>query len=203
MLEEESYKEIMLKYIFAKKTLEVKLDCLVSEYELKNEYTIVEHVKSRIKSEESAIGKLKRKNLPITCDNLVKHVHDMIGIRIVCSFLADVYELVNLIKNSGQFKILDESDYIKCPKTSGYVSYHLNILVPIYWEKKVEYVEAEIQIRTVAMDFWASSDHKLRYKFPINIPEELENEMLICSNDIILLDKKMQRLYNAIKKYQE
>lgn len=201
-IEEKEYEELMLKYGFAKKTLETELDILLEEYEFKNGYTPVEHIKSRLKSKESAIKKLERKGYDISPENIKNHVHDMVGSRIVCSFLDDVYNIVEIIKTSNKFKIKDESDYIKNPKDSGYVSYHLNVLVPIYLQKDVEYIETEIQIRTVAMDFWASLDHKLRYKLPEDIPVYLQREMLECSEDIKILDTKMQHLYEIVKKYQ-
>lgn len=188
--------EILLKYEFALEMLETQLDILIKGYVFKNKYNPVEHVKSRIKSQDSAVKKLQKKNYEVTIDNLVNHVHDMIGVRIVCSFLTDVYEIVNLIKDSKQFKIKEEKDYITNPKDTGYISYHLIIEVPIVIDNKTEYVEAEIQIRTIAMDFWASLDHKIQYKFK-EIPEEIKDEMYKCSLDIERLDEKM----NELKKY--
>ena len=114
-----------------------------------------------------------------------------------------MYDIVNIIKSSKNFKIKNENDYIKNPKDSGYSSYHLNILIPIHLEQKLEYVEAEIQIRTVAMDFWASLDHKLQYKLPQDIPVYLERELLSCSDEIKIMDAKMQHLYDIVKKYTD
>lgn len=193
--------EILLKYEFALEMLETQLDILIKGYVFKNKYNPVEHVKSRIKSQDSAIKKLQKKNYEITIDNLINHVHDMIGVRIVCSFLTDVYEIVNLIKDSKQFKIKEEKDYITNPKDTGYISYHLIIDVPIVVDNKIEYVEAEIQIRTIAMDFWASLDHKIQYKFK-EIPEEIKNEMYKCSLDIEALDEKMNELRKFVKNYK-
>lgn len=192
--------EILLKYEFALEMLETELDILIKGYVFKNKYNPVEHVKSRIKSQDSAIKKLQNKNYEITIDNLVNHVHDMIGVRIVCSFLTDVYEIVSLIKDSNQFKIKEEKDYIAKPKDTGYISYHLIIEVPIVIDNKTEYVEAEIQIRTIAMDFWASLDHKIQYKFK-EIPEEIKNEMYKCSLDIEALDEKMNELKKFVNNY--
>lgn len=203
LIDQEKFSELLLKYSFAKKTLETELDVLLKEYEFHNGHSPVEHTKSRIKKEDSAIKKLEDKGYALTTDNIVAHVHDMVGIRIVCSFLSDVYDIVDIIKSSHQFKIKDESDYIKTPKSSGYISYHLNVLVPIHLKNKTEYIEAEIQIRTIAMDFWASLDHKLRYKLPKEIPAKLERDMIDCSDDIKFLDLKMQNLYELVKKYQE
>lgn len=192
--------EILLKYEFALEMLETQLDILIKGYVFKNKYNPVEHVKSRIKSQDSAIKKLQNKNYEVTIDNLIGHVHDMIGVRIVCSFLTDVYEIVKLIKDSNQFKIKEEKDYIAKPKDTGYISYHLIIEVPIVVDNKTEYVEAEIQIRTIAMDFWASLDHKIQYKFK-EIPEEIKKEMYKCSLDIEALDEKMNELKKFVNNY--
>lgn len=194
-------KELMLKYSFALEVLKTEINILIKNYEYKNNYNPVEHIKSRIKSKESAIKKLDKKGYDLTYENLEKHVHDMVGIRIVCSFMSDVYEIINLIKGSKQFKILEEKDYINDPKDSGYSSYHINLLVPIHLDNKIEYVEAEVQVRTIAMDFWASLDHKIRYKFPSEIPDEVKEEMFNCSLDIRTLDDKMENLSQIMKKY--
>ena len=196
-------KELMLKYSFALEILKTEMNILIKNYEHKNNYNPVEHIKSRIKTKESAIKKLEKKGYDLTYENLEKHVHDMVGLRIVCSFVSDVYEVVDLIKNSKQFKIKEEKNYIINPKDSWYSSYHLNVLVPIHLDDETEYVEAEIQIRTIAMDFWASLDHKIRYKFPSEIPDEVKEEMFNCSLDIRMLDNKMENLSQVMKKYNE
>lgn len=186
--------ELMLKYEFALKTLETQLDVLIKEFEFNHQYNPVEHIKSRIKSEQSALKKLDKKGLSHNVDNIFNHVHDMIGIRIVCSFLSDVYDIVNMIKNSPQLKLKEEKDYIKNPKDTGYISYHLIVLVPIYLNENTEYIEAEIQIRTIAMDFWASLDHKIQYKFPGSLPKYVKDELYQCSLTIKDLDNRMNQL---------
>ena len=198
--EQQLLEETLLKYEFALEMLETELDILIKGHVFKTKYNPVEHVKSRIKSQDSAIKKLERKNYEITVNNLRKHVHDMIGVRIVCSFLTDVYEVVNLIKKSNQFKIKEEKDYIANPKDTGYISYHLIIEVPIFVDNKTEYIDAEIQIRTIAMDFWASLEHKIQYKFK-EIPEEVKKEMYHCSLDIEALDEKMNELKKYVNNY--
>lgn len=202
-IDPQEWEEMLLKYKFAKTMLEAELEVLLKEYEYKNKTNPVEHIKSRLKSESSILKKLENKGYEITVENVEKHIHDIVGFRIVCSFLSDVYDIVNIIKSSKTFKIKNESDYIANPKDTGYISYHLNILVPIHLEQNLEYVEAEIQIRTVAMDFWASLDHKLQYKLPKEIPVYLQRELLSCSDEIKILDAKMQHLYEIIKKYTE
>ena len=191
----------MLKYNLALDLLETQLNMLIKEFEFKNKYNPVEHIKSRLKSEKSAIEKLKRKGYELSINNLNLHIHDMIGVRIVCSFISDVYDIVKIIKNSKQFKIKSEKDYIENPKDTGYISYHMIVLVPIYFDDNIEYVEAEIQIRTVAMDFWASLDHKIQYKFPKNIPKEVKEELFNCSLVIQALDKKMYELNQNVRNY--
>lgn len=203
LINEREVSELMLKYNFALQLLETQFNMLIKEFEFKNKYNPVEHMKSRLKTEKSIIDKLNKKGYEVTTKNMILHVHDIIGIRIVCSFLDDVYDIVDIIKSSKQFKIKEEKDYIKNPKTTGYMSYHLIVLVPIYLNETVEHVEAEIQIRTSAMDFWASIDHKVQYKFPSEIPEEVKKEMYNCSLDIRKLDEKMQQLNEFVNKYNE
>ena len=203
LINEREVSELMLKYNFALQLLETQFNILIKEFEFKNKYNPVEHMKSRLKTEKSIIDKLNKKGYEVTTKNMILHVHDIIGIRIVCSFLDDVYDIVDKIKSSKQFKIKEEKDYIKNPKSTGYMSYHLIVLVPIYLNETVEHVEAEIQIRTSAMDFWASIDHKVQYKFPSEIPEEVKKEMYNCSLDIRKLDEKMQQLNEFVNKYNE
>ena len=202
-INENEWDKMLLKYKFAKTILEAELEILLKEYEYRAGNSPVEHIKSRLKSEKSILKKLEDKGYDKTVEIVEKHIHDIVGFRIVCSFLSDVYDIVNIIKSSKNFKLKGENDYIKNPKETGYSSYHLNILVPIYLEEKLEYVEAEIQIRTVAMDFWASLDHKLQYKLPEDIPVYLERELLSCSDEIKIMDLKMQNLYDIVKKYTD
>ena len=202
-INENEWDKMLLKYKFAKTILEAELEILLKEYEYRAGNSPVEHIKSRLKSEKSILKKLEDNGYDKTVENVEKHIHDIVGFRIVCSFLSDVYDIVNIIKSSKNFKLKGENDYIKNPKETGYSSYHLNILVPIYLEEKLEYVEAEIQIRTVAMDFWASLDHKLQYKLPEDIPVYLERELLSCSDEIKIMDLKMQNLYDIVKKYTD
>jgi len=200
-LESDDIALLMLKYSFALEMLETELNILIKEYEYKNSYNPVEHVKSRIKNQRSIEDKLEKKGYKLNTHNIMNHVHDMIGVRIVCSFMTDIYDIVGLIKNSKQFKIKEEKDYISNPKETGYISYHLILLVPIYLNENVEYVEAEIQIRTIAMDFWASLDHKIQYKFPNSIPERVKEELFNCAIDIKSLDHKMNQLNEIVRKY--
>lgn len=198
-INDKEIKALLLKYDFGLKILKTSIEILVSEFEYKYEYNPVEHTKSRIKSLDSAAKKLERKGLEVTPENIRNYVHDMIGVRIVCSFLSDVYEIVDRIRVSSRIIVKEESDYIKNPKRSGYTSYHMNVLVPIDIDNTTEYVEAEIQIRTVSMDCWASLDHKLRYKLPKTIPEYIENSMYERALEMMEHDRKMQILNDMVK----
>ena len=198
----DEFSHLMLKYEFVIEKLKTELDILIKEYEYKNKYQPVDHIKSRIKTKESAIKKLERKGYDITLDNLKDHIHDMVGIRVVCSFLSDVYDIVDIIEKSKILKIKEKRDYIKNPKKSGYSSFHLIVLVPMRLDEEVEYIQAEIQIRTMAMDFWASLDHKIQYKFN-GIPMEVQNEMYKCSLAIKSLDSKMIDLNEIARKHKD
>ena len=199
MEEDKELEGLILKYTAALKTLETQISILLQDYEHKNNYNPVEHIKSRIKSYDSATKKLISRGYEITAKNIEEHVHDMVGLRIVCSFLSDVYEIVKIIEDSDQIKIRDKKDYISNPKDTGYYSYHLLVYVPVYLIDGVTLVEAEIQIRTVAMDFWASLDHKITYKFKGEIPEEIKEGMHKCAEDIHALDQKMLKLNNEMQ----
>ena len=195
----EDYKELLLKYNAALKTLETQIAILIQDYEFKNHYNPVEHVKSRIKSYDSIVNKLKSRDYDVTVENIENHIHDVVGLRIVCSFLSDVYAIVKLLEDSDQITVHTKKDYISNPKDSGYSSYHLLVYVPVYLFDGVEMVEAEIQIRTVAMDFWASLDHKIRYKFKGDIPNQIQENMYKCALDINDLDQKMVDMNNQMR----
>lgn len=197
---QKDYKEMMLRYVFAKKKIETDLEILLQEYAYKVGYNPVEHIKSRIKSYDRIVDKLRRKNQKITTDNIQRYVCDVVGVRIICSFLKDVYTIVDIIGSTGEFIVKSEKDYIVEPKPSGYRSYHMIVLVPIYLENRTEYIQVEIQIRTVAMDCWASLDHKLRYSFLDSIDENLEKELVASANDMLKIDKKMQYISNVLNK---
>jgi len=193
--------EFMLKNEFAKQLLETQLNILIKEFEYNNKYNPVEHIKSRIKTKKSIEEKLIKKGYEYNLKNIESHVHDIIGIRIVCVFLSDVYDIVKMIKKTGQFEIVNEKDYIETPKETGYISYHLIVKVPVYLKETVEYIKAEIQIRTMAMDFWASIDHKIQYKFK-EAPLEVQNELYQRSLDIKSLDNRMNQLNKIVRQYE-
>ena len=196
------FNDFYTKYEYGMKMLETELEILLHAFELEHGYTPVEHMKSRLKTMPSMKRKLESKGYEPSIQNIEKHVSDIIGCRIVVSFLSDVYDVVSLISHSPNIIIKERKDYISSPKESGYSSYHLIVLVPVYLEHHVEYIQAEIQVRTVAMDFWASLDHKIRYKFKETIPVEVQEEMEEYAKDIQELDRKMYHLNQVMNKYQ-
>ena len=191
---------LMVNYSAALKILKTELEILSDEFEYSHKYNPIEHIKCRIKSYDSIMDKLERKGLDKNINNIIEYVNDVVGVRVVCSFLPDVYEIVNIIQKSKTLKIIEEEDYIKDPKDSGYSSYHLIVSVPVPLSIGTVYVKAEIQIRTVAMDFWASLDHKISYKFPQPdaLPAEVYEELKNSSDVIKQLDKKMAHLVGIV-----
>lgn len=192
--------EIMVNYVAALKVLKTELEILSDEFEYSHKYNPVEHIKCRIKSYESILSKLEKKGLEKTNENVVNYINDIVGVRVVCSFIPDVYELVNIIEKSKNIKVIKKKDYIKNPKDNGYTSYHLIVSVPVNLSTGTKEVKAEIQIRTIAMDFWASLDHKISYKLSssVKVPQEVMEELKNSSETIQNLDKKMAELIGIV-----
>jgi len=195
--------ELLEEYEFGQKMLETELDILIKEFTKRRNYNPVEHMKSRIKSKKSILRKIEKKNLDYTAKSVQENISDIIGFRIVCTFVTDVYDIVKMIEDCKEIRIIEKKNYIQNPKESGYSSYHLIVKVPVYLATGVKYIEAEIQIRTVTMDFWASFDHKIRYKFSGSIPEEVEQEMARYSKEVKAIDQKMLDLNDLVNRYNE
>ena len=196
---EKDYEELYVKYTLAMRKLEAELKNLVDAYRFNNPNDdIVDHTKSRIKTFESASKKLKRKGISVSPENMEKTLCDMVGFRIVCPFEEDVYKMVDLIKSTDIFVVEKENDYIAEPKASGYSSYHIDVAIPIKFKGEVNYVFGEIQVRTMAMDLWATLDHKLRYKVSDNIQNELDPEFQARAKDMRRFDYRMQCLKDEI-----
>ena len=194
---------LMLKYQLAMEVLSNDIDTLVKEYVNKNNYNPVNHTESRIKTLKSAYDKLDRKGYELTDENLFLHIKDMVGYRIICNFLSEVPDVVKIIESSKQLRIIERKDYITHPKDTGYLSYHLIVAVPIYLSTGVEYVNAEIQIRTLAMNFWAALDHKIQYKFPSEVPQDVADELYDISLTVKNLDTRMVELNEIMNKYKD
>ena len=163
-IKDKNFEKVMFLYRAALKQLKTKIDILQEEMKLFSEYEPVEYVTMRIKKPENIIEKLNRKNLSLTYQNMFDEIEDIAGLRIVCNFKSDVYKLVDIISGFQDVRILTKKDYMKEPKSSGYRSYHIITEVPVNFSSGIMYVKVELQIRTLAMDFWASLEHKLKYK---------------------------------------
>ena len=196
--EVDSWKEAMLDYNSALKQIETKLDILNDEFQHIHRYNPIEHIKARIKTTESIVKKLKRYGLEFTLDNMEQAVNDIAGVRITCSFTSHIFRLADMIRDQKDIKVISTKDYITTPKPSGYRSYHMIISVPVYFSDRIKDVKVEIQIRTVAMDFWASLEHKINYKFEGNATQHIKEELIECSEMIANLDAKMLSLNEEI-----
>lgn len=199
----DSWETMMLLYNSALKEVGTKLEILNDEFQHIHQYNPIEHIKSRIKSPESIVKKLKKRGLDSTIENMTEFVNDIAGIRVICSFTSDIYHIAEMIRNQNDIKVISVKDYIISPKESGYKSFHMIVSVPIYLSDSVVDTKVEIQIRTVAMDFWASLEHKMNYKLDKNAPEKIKHELYECAQMVSLLDDKMLRLNEEIQEEVE
>lgn len=195
----DSWKEVQLVYNSALREIETKLEILNSEFQHVHQYNPIEHIKARIKSPESIVKKLKKNNYESTIENMVSYVNDIAGIRVICSFTSDIYRIAEMLINQNDIKVISVKDYILSPKESGYKSYHLIVTVPVYLSDRILDVKVEIQIRTVAMDFWASLEHKIHYKFEGNVPEHIKRELVECAMMVSDLDARMLSLNEQVQ----
>lgn len=191
----DSWKSVMFLYNSALKEVSTKLEILNDEFQYVHQYNPIEYIKSRIKSPESIVKKLKKNGYESSIQNMVNYVNDIAGIRIVCSFTSDIYRMAEMIGKQNDLTVVSIKDYIKNPKQSGYKSYHMLVTVPIFMSDRVIDTKVEIQIRTIAMDFWASLEHKIKYKPNGEINEDVSKELVKCARDINKLDNKMIKLF--------
>lgn len=194
----DSWQEVTLVYSAALKQINTKLEILNDEFQHVHRYNPIEHIKSRMKTSESIVKKLKRYGYESTIENMVKYINDIAGIRVICSFTSDIYRIAGMIGNQNDIKVISVKDYIKHPKASGYKSYHMLVTVPVFLSDRIVEVKVEIQIRTVAMDFWASLEHKINYKFEGNAPQHIKTELVECARMVSDLDARMLSLNEEI-----
>ena len=194
----DSWKEVNLIYNAALRQVETKMEILNEEFQHVHQYNPIEHIKARIKTPESIVKKLRRQGHESTIENMIEYVNDIAGIRIICSFTSDIYRIADMIREQRDIEILAVKDYITYPKASGYKSYHMIIRIPVYLSDRIVDTKVEIQIRTVAMDFWASLEHKIHYKFEGDAPEHIQNELIECAKLVADLDARMLSLNEEI-----
>lgn len=199
----DSWTEVTLIYKSALKQISTKLEILNDEFQHVHRYNPIEHIKSRIKTPESIVKKLKKHGYESTIGNMVKYVNDIAGIRVICSFTSDIYQIAEMISNQSDINVISVKDYIVNPKASGYKSYHMLVTIPVYLSDRIEDTKVEIQIRTVAMDFWASLEHKIHYKFEGNAPDHIKEQLVECSKIVSDLDTRMLNLNKEIQQLGE
>lgn len=194
---------VIFLYRSALKQINTKIDILNDEFQYRHKYNPIEHVKSRLKTPESIVKKLKRHKYESSVENMVRYVNDIAGVRITCSFTSDIYRIADMIAKQNDLTVLSLKDYMLNPKKSGYRSYHMLVTVPVFLSDSVVNTKVEIQIRTVAQDFWATLEHKMHYKFEGDGPDYISKELRECARYIAELDERMEELNNAIQKCGE
>jgi putative GTP pyrophosphokinase len=191
-------KEYLIVYRCALKDVETRMDILLEDFKNIQAYNPIEHIKSRLKSPESIADKLYRIGVEVTAENARLHLTDIAGLRCICSYAKDIDFIVQVIKRQPDIKILREKNYVTRPKPSGYRSYHLILEVPIYLSNRTECLPVELQIRTQAMDFWASLEHKVRYKYKDQMPDHLSKALVECAEKIAELDDRMYLIQELV-----
>ena len=194
----DSWETLMFLYNSALKEVGTTLDILNDKFVQIPKSNPIEYIKKRIKTPESIVKKLKRDGYDVTVENMVNYINDIAGIRIVCSFTSDIYRLAEMIGKQNDLTVVSIKDYIKHPKVSGYKSFHMHVTIPIFLSDRVVDTKVEIQIRTIAMDFWASLEHKIYYKFEGNAPDYISRDLRACAEIVSDLDAKMLQLNEAI-----
>ena len=196
----QDYLALQHLYQAALKQLQIKFEVLNDEFQVRSGRSPIHHIESRLKSTASIIAKLQNRNYAVTLDSAKQNINDIAGIRVVCSYIDDVYRVAEMVERQQDLEIVKRQDYIKTPNYNGYRSLHLDLRVPVYLSNRTEQVLAEVQIRTIAMDFWASLEHDIRYKADRSrLPAGINEEMLACAGKIAEIDRQMQDMYQRIK----
>ncbi len=201
--EAKSFNKLMMEYQAAIMEVETRLKVLNTEFSQEYNRNPFESIKSRLKSPASIYEKLERKGYPITVESIREHLTDVAGLRVICSFPDDIYRLAKLFTRQDDIILVREKDYIRNPKPNGYRSLHHIVSVPIFLSKQKKYMKVEVQFRTIAMDFWASVEHKLKYKKNVDHAEEIVGQLKACADSIEMLDHQMQKIRDRIDRSRE
>jgi putative GTP pyrophosphokinase len=199
----EEIKEMFTLYTCAIREVNTKLENLNQELEFTKERNPIQHIDHRIKNPRSIIEKIKRHQLELSVENVWNEISDVAGIRVVCSYIDDIYAIAEMLTRQDDIVLVRKKDYIKNPKESGYRSLHLIIETPVFLSEKKHYVKVEVQIRTIAMDFWASLEHQLRYKADVDIPDTIREKLRNSADQIYRTDLEMQGIYREIREIGE
>ncbi len=189
---------IQCRYSAAMKEVQTKLEILDDEFQMKHRRNPIHHVESRLKSIQSMMEKLSRKHYAVSMQSAVENLTDIAGIRVICSYVQDVYTVARLLTTQDDVKLVEIRDYIREPKPNGYRSLHLIVEIPVFLQAGRMMVPVEVQIRTIAMDFWASLEHSMRYKGAGEVPEDICDELHEVGQDIAALDRRMQSIHDRI-----
>lgn len=193
------YSQIMFFYESGIRQLTAKLEILNHEFQNCYDRNPIENIKSRVKSPESILKKMEKMGLPCTSSNMLNHIHDIAGVRVICPFISDVYDVSRMLLKQTDVELVQVKDYIKVPKENGYRSLHLLVLVDVFFSDQKRKVPVEIQLRTIAMNFWASLEHQLRYKKEREFTVEMQNELYECSQIMSEADYRMQKLADNLQ----
>lgn len=196
------FQQVMMLYESGIKQITTKLDILNSEFNARHKRNPIESVKSRIKEPMSIIKKLEKKKLPVSLANMTNNIYDIAGIRVVCPFISDIYYIAQMLTSQDDISVLEVKDYIASPKENGYRSLHLVVRVGVYFSDQKRDIIVELQIRTIAMNFWASLDHQLRYKKDVKITDKIKKELKECADVIAETDVKMQNIANELPSFR-
>jgi len=197
------FQEAMMMYTCAIREVKTKLEVLNDELSVRNKRNPIEMIKSRVKKPMSIVEKLQRRGYPVSLDSMIENLDDVAGIRVICSFVDDIYDVADMLVRQDDIRVIAIKDYIKNPKENGYRSYHMIIEVPVFFSDKKQPMRVEVQIRTIAMDFWASLDHQLRYKKEIRNADEISRELRECADVIAGTDEKMLSIRKRIEHTSE
>ena len=197
---EQFYGFIQINHLYdsAIHMIETKLEIIDSEFQSNFSRNPIHNISSRLKSPESIANKLIKKGIPITAESILSNLHDIAGVRVICHYIEDIYQIAHYLSMHDDIRIIKQKDYIQNPKPSGYRSLHLIVTVPVYLSTGKKVVPVEIQIRTIAMDFWASLEHQLRYKTKNNVPADLSEELKALADTINSTDMRMEDIYHKI-----
>lgn len=190
----------MMCYKFGMEEINTKISILQQEFQFVNSYNPIEHVKSRLKTPQSIINKIHRRGFDFTIESIKKNVLDIAGIRIICSFTSDIYSVAKMLMDQRDIEVVEYKDYIEKPKPNGYQSLHMILKIPVFMSDRVEEAFVEVQIRTMAMEFWASLEHKIYYKYDKEIPENLRSDLKDAADQISQLDYKMEHIHKQMQK---
>ena len=194
------YKELMAYYRCAMMEVETKFRVLSENLSLEDDRNPIEAIKTRMKSPESIANKLRSRNLPLTIESIEENLNDVAGVRVICGFPGDIYRLAEAFLRQDDVTLIEKKDYIENPKRNGYRSLHLIVTVPIYLHDEKRRMRVEVQFRTIAMDWWASLEHQIRYKKEVTVTKDNVKELRDCAEQAALLDYRMEQLYKTIQK---